>query len=316
MFSKTTLCIPTLNPGRLAQQLVDALKAQTLQPDEILVIDSASTDGSITAYNDAGARIMSILRKDFDHGGTRNLAFKSSAADIYIFMTQDAIPVDTRALERIVEALSVNEHCGLVYGRQAPSQDAGVFAKHARLYNYPAGENTLLKSAADVPRLGIKTAFCSDSFAAYRRSAMEQIGFFSDNTLFAEDSIAAAMLLQRGWQIGYVANAVVTHSHDYSLKQDFCRYFDVGAFHSLNKWYMDFLGKAEGEGMRFVRSEYNYLKNQGVSFAMFRVILRNAIRWFGYKIGRMHALLPTKFKCWVSTNKAFWVRNAKFNFVS
>lgn len=310
MSPKITLCIPTLNPGNLAQQMVNALKAQTLQPDEILVIDSASTDGSIATYNGVGARIMPILRKDFDHGGTRNLAFKSSAADIYIFMTQDAIPVDTRALELIVEALSVNERCGLVYGRQSPSQDAGIFAKHARLYNYPAGESTLLKSAADVPRLGIKTAFCSDSFAAYRRSAMEQIGFFSDNTLFAEDSIAAAMLLQRGWQIGYVANAIVTHSHDYSLKQDFCRYFDVGAFHSLNKWYMDFLGKAEGEGMRFVRSEYNYLKQEGVCCAAFKVVLRNAVRWAGYRVGRSHKQIPPQIKLKLTTNRAYWLRNS------
>lgn len=309
MSPKITLCIPTLNPGKLAQKMVEALKAQTLQPDEILVIDSASTDGSIAIYNELGARIIAIERKDFDHGGTRNIAFERSVADIYVFLTQDAIPADTNALKNLVNALQANEQCGLVYGRQAPSPGAGVFARHARLYNYPAGERVVLKSAADVPRLGIKTAFCSDSFAAYRRSAMEQIGFFSSNTLFAEDSIAAAQLLQCGWQIGYVADAVVSHSHDYSLKQDFCRYFDVGAFHGMNGWYMAFLGKAEGEGMRFVRSEYEYLRKQGEVFATPKVVLRNAIRWLGYKIGRNYEHFPLRFKCAISTNKAFWIKN-------
>ncbi len=75
--------------------------------------------------------------------------------------------------------------------------------------NYPAGEAVTIRSQDDVRRLGIKAAFCSNSFAAYRRSAMEQIGFFSVNTLFAEDSIAAAKLLQRGWSVGYVPQALL-----------------------------------------------------------------------------------------------------------
>ncbi len=306
--SKVTLCIPTLNPGKLAQQMVDALRLQTLMPDEILVIDSASTDGSIACYNTIDAKIIPILRNEFDHGGTRNIAYNQSFADIYIFMTQDAIPLDKNALKNLVIALQENQECGLVYGRQSPSSDAGVFARHARIYNYPTGKDILFKSKSDISKLGIKTAFCSNSFSAYRRCAMEQIGFFSDNTLFAEDSIAAAKLLQHDWQVAYVPYAVVTHSHDYSLKQDFCRYFDVGAFHGMNPWYMSFLGKAEGEGKKFVRSEYRYLQQEKETFPFFKVILRNGVRWLGYKTGRFYQYVPRTVKLKISTNKAFWLR--------
>lgn len=305
---KVTLCIPTLNPGSFAGQMVDAIKQQTLRPDEILVIDSASTDGSIQMFEEIGANIISIQRADFDHGGTRNLAFKKSLADIYVFLTQDAIPVDSHALENLVNILFKHPGCALVYGRQAPANGAGAFARHARLYNYPPGNETVLKRIEDVPRLGIKTAFCSNSFSAYRRSALEQIGFFTVNTLFAEDSIAAAKLLQKGWQIGYVPHAVVAHSHDYTMKQDFCRYFDVGIFHSMNRWYIDLLGKAEGEGKRFVRSEYSYLKQEGVGMPLIKVIFRNGVRWLGYRVGRAHARLPLVVKRRISTNRAFWGR--------
>ena len=301
-----TLCIPTLNPGNFARSLVDALKLQTLQPDEILVIDSSSSDDSIKVFKEIGAKIISINRADFDHGGTRNLAFEKSMADIYVFLTQDAVPTNPYAIENLVRALFQNANCALVYGRQVPSVGAGVFARHARLFNYPAGGDVILKSQEDVPRLGIKAAFCSNSFSAYRYSAIEEIGYFSANTLFAEDSIAAAKLLQRGWSVGYVPQAIVIHSHDYSLLQDFCRYFDVGAFHSLNPWYMEFLGKAEDEGNRFVRSEYSYLKQEGVMFPLMRVILRNGVRWFGYKVGRLHKFLPLAMRRRLSTNEAFW----------
>ena len=269
---KITVVIPVLNAGSNALLITDALKHQTLQPDEILVIDSASTDDSVHLFEEIGAKIISIRREDFDHGGTRNVAFEKSKADVYIFMTQDAIPVDVNAFENLVRALFDNPNCGLVYGRQMPVSTAGAFARHARLFNYPAGDQTVV------------------------------------NTLFAEDSIAAAKLLQRSWSIGYVPQAVVTHSHDYSLKQDFCRYFDVGAFHSMNRWYIDFLGKAAGEGKRFVRSEYNYLKQEGVTLPLFRVILRNGVRWLGYNVGRLHNHLPSGLCRRISPNKAFWKR--------
>jgi len=308
IFPSVTLCIPTLNPGELAKVMVGALKLQTFKPDEILVIDSASTDDSISTYAEIGAKIITIHRNDFDHGGTRNLVFKKSQADVYVFLTQDAIPSDTCAIENLVRSLSESANCALVYGRQAPSPKAGVFARHARLFNYPVGEGVVLKSKEDIPMLGIKAAFCSNSFSAYRREAMAQINYFSENTLFAEDSIAAAKLLQGGWSIGYVPQAVVTHSHDYSLMQDFCRYFDVGAFHCMNRWYIDLLGKAEGEGKRFVRSEYAYLKQEGTTFPLVRLIFRNGVRWFGYKVGRLHNHLPLVLCSRLSTNKTFWKR--------
>lgn len=306
-----TLCIPTLNPGVLAKRMVASLKYQTLPLHEILVIDSASSDGSVQVFEEIGAKIISIRREDFDHGTTRNIAFQTSSANIYVFITQDAIPADKHALQILVNSLYDHSDCALVYGRQIPDDEAGAFARHTRLYNYPEGNQLELRSVEDIPRLGIRTAFCSDSFAAYRYSAMEQIGFFPNNTLFAEDSIAAAKLLQHGWKIGYDPQAVITHSHEYSMRQEFCRYFDMGVFHGMNPWYMDLLGNAEGEGFRFVLAEYAYLKRAGITLAMLRVIFRNTIRFSGYRTGRMHAFLPLSVKQAFSTNQAFWLRLGK-----
>lgn len=278
-----------------------------MQPDNYLIIDSESTDGSIKVFTDIFATLRTVRRCDFDHGRTRNIAF-SYPADIYIFLTQDSIPEDCHAIERIVGSLRDNQRCGMAYGRQVPAPNANPFARHARLFNYPAGDQVVIKSKDDISRLGIKTAFCSNSFAAYRHSAMRQINFFPENILFAEDSIAAANLLSKGWSIAYVPHSITVHSHDYTYIQEFSRYFDVGAFHGLNPWFITMLGSAGGEGRRFVRSEYFYLKSEGVAFPLSRVVIRNGIRWLGYKFGQKYKIFPKRILKCISMNKSFWNR--------
>src|SRR5437763_6785398 len=92
------LCIPTLNPGRWVDRLVPALKCQRLLPGHIVVIDSSSTDGSVERFAALGADIVRIPADRFDHGATRNLVFDRVSADVYVFLTQDAIPKDSDAI--------------------------------------------------------------------------------------------------------------------------------------------------------------------------------------------------------------------------
>lgn len=303
---KIVLCIPTLNPGDYAVKMVNALSIQSRRPDHILIIDSSSNDGSIIAYKELNAKIIEIDRNSFDHGATRNIAFDQYQADYFLFMTQDAILENSASIQELASILDSIESCGVVFGRQTPHAGAGDFASHARLYNYPDCDNALIKSIEDIPRLGIKTAFCSNSFAMYRFDAMKEINFFEEGTLFAEDSIAAAKLLIRRWSVGYAPKALVQHSHEYSLVEEFRRYFDVGAFHALNPWFIKFLGRAEGEGKKFVSSEYRYLKNLGRFFPGIRVVFRNGCRWLGYKFGLIHKFFPIKALQLMSMNKSYW----------
>lgn len=124
-----------------------------------MLIDSASTDNSIHLFEQCSAKIISIRREDFDHGGTRNLAFQYMDADIYVFFTQDSIPAYPFSIENLVRALSENAECGIVYGRQVAGENASAFARHARLYNYPSGNSVVIKSKLDIPK-GYVTVNC------------------------------------------------------------------------------------------------------------------------------------------------------------
>ena len=103
---------------------------------------------------------------------------------------------------------------------------------------------------------------------------------------------ACAGMLLKGYKVAYSVDAAVLHSHNYSMKQEFKRYFDLGVFLEKEHWILDTFGKAEGEGLRFVRSELAYLRDQGLSHLVPASIARVGAKWLGYRLGQVHRSLP------------------------
>jgi rhamnosyltransferase len=284
------IIIPTYNAAPYLPRLLDSLLGQTRRAADILVIDSTSSDDTVRIAKSRGARTLVIPKADFDHGGTRTLAARNTEGSLLIYLTQDALPADRRAVEHLLEPLWCDPAIGIVFGRQLPSADATPFARHLRYFNYPAESH--VRTLQDKKRFGIKTAFCSNSFAAYRRSALEDIGWFKAGLLMGEDSHACARMLLKGYKVAYAAEAAVFHSHNYRVVQDFQRYFDMGAFLQKEHWILDTFGKAEGEGFRFVQSEVAYLLREGLWRDVPVSLLRAAAKWSGYRLGHFHAVLP------------------------
>ena len=306
MASDFTLCIPTLNPGAFASQLVASISSQLLKPDNIFIIDSGSSDSSVEIFRAAGFEVLEISKNEFDHGGTRNIVFQKFKSKFYLFLTQDSIPLNKHSFGNLISPLLENSNCGVSYGRQVPSNVANSFAEHARLFNYPPGEKIIFKGLESKEEYGIKTIFCSNSFAIYRRTAIEGIGYFQKDTLFAEDSLAVARMLESGWLVAYVPTAETIHSHNYSLLEEFSRYFDVGAFHSFNPWLLERYKGATGEGLKFVISEYTHLKKDGFKFILLNIFIRNFIRYSAYRVGRIQRFIPRILKIRMTTNKSYW----------
>ena len=175
-----------------------------------------------------------IKRSEFDHGGTRQYGVDSfHDIDVCVFLTQDAILSDCDSLNKILEPFH-DDRVAAVCGRQLPRKHAAPIEAHARLYNYSS--KSFVRSINDVKKFGLKTAFISNSFAAYRVSALNEVGGFPNNVIFGEDMYVAAKLLKSGYKIAYAADACVYHSHNYSILQEFSRYFDMGVFHAREPW--------------------------------------------------------------------------------
>lgn len=297
------LIVPTLNAGSRWQDWLERENQQSLRPARKLVIDSSSDDHTPRLARARGFEVVSIARREFNHGATRRMAGELlDDCDILVYLTQDALLASSDALSRLVAAFD-DPDVALAYGRQLPHEDAGPIGAHARLFNYPA--TGVRKTLADVRRLGIKTAFCSNSFAAYRRSDLLAVGGFASNVIFGEDAHVATRLLLSGKAIRYVAEARVYHSHDYSLTEDFRRYFDIGVFHAREAWMLQALGKAEREGLRFVTSEIAYLLMRA-PWLVPSAVARVALKYSAYQLGRREKMLSPGRKYKLSLNRAFW----------
>jgi rhamnosyltransferase len=286
--------ILTWNAQAYIERLFEGIAKQRLQPDHILVIDSSSTDQTQSLLTKYPAKVHIIPQAAFDHGGTRRLAQSLVDADIYIYMTQDAVPADPDTFKKLVAGLLSSDKIGCAYARQLPHADANPLAAHLRLFNYPP--ESQLKSLADIPQLGIKTCFNSDSCAAYSKTALEMIGGFPKQAAMAEDVIVAAKMLLAGKNVQYVADSLVYHSHNFNLRQEFQRYFAIGVFHRNECWIIEQFKAPTSEGYRFIRSEITYLiqtKQWGwLPYAASSWLAK----WLGYKLGTYHFAIPLKWR--------------------
>jgi cellulose synthase/poly-beta-1,6-N-acetylglucosamine synthase-like glycosyltransferase len=286
-----SVVIPTYNASRYLDAQLRALFAQTVKDLDILVIDSSSSDKTLDIAKQYAVQTVIIPKEEFDHGGTRTLAGKTrSAGDILVYLTQDALPCDDRAIETLIQPLLAEQKCGAAFGRQIPYQDATPFARHLRRFNYPP--ESYIRTYADRAALGIRAAFCSNSFAAYRRDALQDVGWFAENLVLAEDMHVCARMLMKDYQLRYVAEAVVHHSHNYTVTQEFKRYFDLGVFFEKQRWLLDKFGRPEGEGVRFVRSELSYLTSQGLLHLLPISLMRAGAKLIGYRLGHYYTHLP------------------------
>jgi rhamnosyltransferase len=302
---QVALIIPTHNAARYWKALCEGIQKQSAYPDQVIVVDSSSTDGTAARARDAGFEVVEIDGRDFDHGGTRQLAAEHAPnAEILIYLTQDAVPDEPDAFQRIIAAFE-DPAIGAAYGRQQPRRGATAIEAHARLFNYPDVSN--VRSWDSRKALGFKSIFFSNAFGAYRRTALMSVGGFSSDVIFGEDTMVVARLHQAGWKTAYVAEARAVHSHSHSIVEEFRRYFDIGVLHAREGWLIEQFGTASGEGRRFVLSELRYLMKSNF-LSVPSALIRTLTKYLGYRIGRNEKQLSPQLKYHLGLNKQYWSR--------
>jgi len=336
---KVALVVPTFQAGDAWCEFIQAVKKQVGIDLQVWVVDSNSTDETVVLAQTAGWNTLILGTQPFNHGGTRQWAVEQigDRVEYVVLMTQDALLATPNALSQLLRPFT-DPQVGVVYGRQLPHLDATLLAARARFFNYP--ERSFVSTFEDRKRLGLRAAFCSDSFAAYRLSHFRAVGGFPEHVIMGEDMWVAAKMLMAGFKVAYASEALVYHSHNYGFLEEFQRYFDTGVFHAQEPWLIETFGSVKSEGLKMLKSQLLFSDDNtnhgngsrsavdsGQDFEQYpfndqlkeirssrirrwcyflEVLSRTAAKLIGYRLGRAYRYWPRWVVKRFSSFKNYW----------
>ena len=305
MENKTVdVIIPAYHPGKEFATLIKRLEKQSVPIHRIIVMNTEES-----MWNKEWEKLSDVMeihhlaKSEFDHGGTRAQAAELSDADVMIFMTQDAMPADRELIAELLKALEQDENIAAAYARQLPNAECSFVERYTRAFNYP--DRSVVKTKKDMDQYGIKTFFCSNVCAAYKKDIYQKQGGFVRRTIFNEDMIYAGGMIQAGYGIAYAAEAKVIHSHNYNCMQQFHRNFDLGVSQAEHPEIFEGV-PSEGEGMRLVKKTLSHLVRSGKIWLIPGFILQCAGKYAGYLAGKNFRRLPKKFVLWCTMSPNYW----------
>lgn len=295
--------IPVYRPDGKLTELLKRLKTQNYPIHRVILMNTEERHfpAELTGIWDR-VEVYHLAKEEFDHGGTRDRGVRMSTADLVVCMTQDAMPADETLIEELVKPFDDPE-VWAAYARQLPNEDCREVEKYTRSFNYP--EQSMVKTKEDLNRLGIKTFFCSNVCAAWRREKYLELGGFVKHTIFNEDMILAGTMIKQGGKIAYCAKAKVIHSHNYSAFQQFHRNFDLAVSQTM---YPEVFGgiRSESEGIKLVKKSLSYCIKIGKPWLMIQVVTQSAGKLLGYKMGQRYRSLPMWLILRCTMSPSFW----------
>ncbi|MCD8327419.1 MAG: glycosyltransferase [Lachnospiraceae bacterium] len=301
--------IPTYKPGREFIEILNRLTKQSCPVHKIILINTEESlltepvKEAIEGLSQGMAELSHISKAEFDHAAVRHRGMDCSGADFVLFMTQDAVPANSRMVEELALMLQSDPRIAVAYARQLPKENAALPERCSREFNYPGRER--VKSIDDLPELGVKTFFCSDVCAMYRRDVFYQVGGFEEKAIFNEDMIYACKAMRAGYLVGYASKAEVFHSHNYGFRDQFHRNFDLAVSQADHPEVFGGIS-SEQEGMRMISRSFHYFTKHKKPWAMVPFLWQCVGRYSGYLLGKRYGRLPRRVILMCTSNKEYW----------
>jgi rhamnosyltransferase len=299
---RSSIIIPTLNAASLLAPLISVLREQSQKPLEIIVVDSSSDDGTADLAKKMGCLVDVIPQEAFDHGGTRNRGTQLANGEIFVFLTQDALPVNLDFLQLLLAPIH-EDVATAVTARQIPYPQASPLEVFDRMTNYPS--KTHVRQWSDVETMGVMAYFFSNAASAIDRSTFEAVGGFPVGLVVNEDMLFCARLLKAGYHVAYQADALIYHSHTYTFQELFQRYFDIGVFFTQAGKELRG-GGLESRGLHFAIGQLSYLIRSGAWRWLPHSMLSSLIKAVAFQIGGRAHHLPTQLSENLSRQKTYW----------
>lgn len=231
--STVSVVIPTLNGGDLLVAVIRSVMTQNADFDyELVVIDSGSSDGTLdflrAESQTSVLKLVEIEQSSFGHGKTRNLAVELTNSEFVAFITQDALPANSLWLRSLVAPFYTNETIAGCFGRHIAYPTASIKTK-ADLESFMAGfdKGPEVLNIKSLPQYSTDESirqfahFYSDNNSCLRRSVWSKIP--CPDVEYGEDQIWARQILESGYSKAYASEAIVYHSHEYGIVEQYQR---------------------------------------------------------------------------------------------
>ena len=304
-----SVIIPVKDGGADLRRCLDGIDRQHVdEPVEVLVVDTASSDGSPELARSRGARVFEVGATEFRHGATRNLAAQEAAGDVLVFTTQDAYASADDWLVRLSGALRADDKLAGAYGRQVPHD--GASPPEQFFLDFLYGSAPRVQQATGPEELSMRTTLFSNVNSAIRRDVWERFPF-ADDLFFSEDQDWARRVLLAGYAIAYEPQAVVRHSHAYTVRSALKRFFDTGA--SAERGFLAGGSASSGvlrrEALRYAREELAWLSRTGRRRWIPYAAVYELAKFLGLQLGAHHRRLPLWAKRRLSFYPDYWLQH-------
>lgn len=274
---------PLYNAEKYIYKLHENIKKQKdVNLNSINYILTIGNDNTENILKSLDCNYEVIEKSEFSHSTVRENMARKCSGDILVFITQDIIIEREDWLFNLTNCIEQRE-CEASYSRQICSNN--TIEKYTRERNYPI--NSFIVSKDDIEKKGLQTFFFSDASSAIKRDVFMELNCY-DGKKFPtnEDMYIAYKLITNGYKIKYCADSEVEHSHKFTFKQLYKRYYDTGIFFKQNSYLNQYKVNKAGGGLAL------YILKRAIQDKNLKVILRfipdMASRFIGMKMGKIH----------------------------
>lgn len=273
---------PLYNAKKYIENLQKSFEMQkNVKLDNIRYVVTNTNDNVEEILKNMKCTYTKIEKEDFSHSLTREKEAFTSNADVIVFVTQDVVIKSDMWLHNLIKPIEIGES-EATYSRQLCENN--TIEKYTRERNYPEKSYTVSKN--DIEKLGLRTFFFSDAAGAIKRDVFVKLNGYDGKKLpISEDMYFAYKLINNGYKIKYCADSEVIHSHKFTWKQLYKRYYETGKFFKQNS-YLDEYG-TNGTGANLAK----YILKRAIKEKNVKVLAEfvpnMSARFIGMKVGKM-----------------------------
>lgn len=209
--SKVSIIIRCLNEEKFIGKLFEGILHQSYKDIELIVVDSGSTDSTISIAKKYNANLIHIKPEEFSFGYALNKGCAAATGDYLLLASAHVYPVFDTWIENMVSHFK-DQKVALVYGKQV-GNEITKYSEH-RLFAKWFPSNSDLNQTHP---------FCNNASCMIRRALWEETKY-DESLTGLEDMDWAKKMMAKNYKLIYDADSPIVHVHEETYKRVLNRY--------------------------------------------------------------------------------------------